>query len=147
MFGITLTGIITGDERIATKYLTLIQWKKEDGHNQELRLCDALAGCWEKVSDIIGINTSKRKQIAQRITDPQRCIVEVFEYWLSDEVAIRSRYLATWNGLVMLLNDLQTSTNSILLKEALSATISSFNNNFTQLDNGKLADLVVRFFF
>ncbi len=139
MLGIKLTGIITGDERIATKYLTLIKWKKEDGHNQELRLCDSLAGCWEKVSDIIGIDTSKRKQIAQRIADPQRCIVEVFEYWLSD-VAIRSRYLATWNGFVILLNDLQLSKNGILLKEALSATISSFNNNFdTQLDNGKFS--------
>ena len=102
---------------------------------KELRLCDILASGWGDVSDLL-LDDYNKKNIERKYPgDAKQCINEVIEKWSNDEIKLSANYKCTWNGICHLLEDLQLSTVSLQLKEALAADISSFNKNLQRQGN------------
>ena len=101
---------------------------------KELRLYDILASVWRDVSDLLDDDTRKNIEITY-YRDAKQCINEVIEKWSNDEIKLSANYKCTWNGICHLLEDLQLSTASSQLKEALVADISSFNKNLQRQGN------------
>ena len=107
---------------------------------KELRLYTVLANVWGDVSDLLNLDGYTRNNIETKYPgDSKKCIRDVVEKWSNDEIKMSaSNYKCTWNGLCQLLEDLQLSTPSKQLQQALKADISSFNNN-TQMPGKNLS--------
>ena len=107
---------------------------------KELRLYDVLASVWRDLSDLLNLDGYTRKIIETKYPrDPKQCVRDVIEKWLNDEAKLSDHnYKCTWNGLCLLLEDLQLSSASKQLQEALRADISSFNNNTQTTGNRKM---------
>ena len=95
-----------------------------------LRLYALLASVWVKVSDLMNLDVSTTTTIATKHNgDPEKCIRDVIGRWMNDQEKLSANYKCTWNEICRLLEDLEHSTASSQLKEALAADISSFNKN------------------
>ena len=129
-----------GHQKITNDLLQLIKWQDVLGEMKELRLYNVLANVWGDVSDLLKLDGYTRKNIETKYPgDSKMCIRDVIEKWSNDETKLSvSSYKCTWNGFCLLLEDLQLSSVSKQLQEALRADVSSFNNN-TQMPGKKLS--------
>ena len=99
---------------------------------EELELYTILATVLDKVSDLLKLNSFKMQLIKDRHHhDPEKCIRDVINTWILDGRSLSCNYKCTWNGLCLLLKDVQLSSIADDLEDALSAEISSFNDNWT----------------
>jgi len=112
--------------------LQLVKWGNKFGETKTLRLYEVLATVWKKVSDLLKLDGNTITNVETKYNrDPEQCIRDVMRRWLNDENK-SANYQCTWNGLCQLLEDVELSTVSTHLKEALAADASSFHGN-TQL--------------
>lgn len=113
-----------GDETICQHFLQLIQWRSNKG-NFEVRLYNALAVDWKDLAARIGLDPDIIRRIGVDCPrDQLECIRTVMDEWRKDEPKLKFSY--TWNGLCKVLNDINLSSISEQLKEALAADESSF---------------------
>ena len=119
-----------GHHKVTNDLLRLIKWENKSGGMNTLRLYALLASVWEKVSDLMNLDISTTTTIATKYNgDPEKCIRDVIGRWMNDQEKLSANYKCTWNGICRLLKDLQLSSASSQLKEALAADVSSFNAN------------------
>ena len=129
-----------GNSKLRADLLHLIKWKDEYGEVQTLHIYGVLSSIWDKVSDLLKLDSHTRIAIETRNErNPERCIRDVIEKWMQNEKGLSPNYACTWNGLLSLLKDVDLTTAASDLNEALVADISSFNNNLTE--NSKLNHL------
>ena len=117
------------DKKVTKNLLQLIRWKNKSGEMKELRLYEVLASVWCDVSDFLNLEGHTRKNIETKHRgDSKQCIRDVIEKWSNDE---KPTYDYTWSGICKMLKNLELSGTSLLLKEALTADISSFNKGMS----------------
>jgi len=115
-----------------------VKWEDKFGETKTLRLYEVLANVWKEVSDLLNLDNYTRNNIeSKHAGDSKKCIHDVLENWSNNEEKLSANYKYTWNGLCKLLNDVQFSSSSSALREALRANISSFSRN-TQLRGNML---------
>ena len=97
----------------------------------KLRLRQTLASRWSNVAKLIGLSDSKIANIQKNNRDVEDCIDEVMKCWIEDAPNL-SCYKCTWDGMCKLLVDLELSSQSEVLKEAIKAEQSTLRGNFTE---------------
>ena len=99
------------------QHLTLLKWTDSGGKNHSLRLRDEMSSRWHEVGDLLGVATSRQDGIhTQRMGDVRLCCRDIFLDWLQME---EKSYPASWEGLLVLLEDLQLNNLAKKLNEAL----------------------------
>ena len=105
------------------KHLTLLKWRDCDGKNRSLRLRDEMSSKWRDVGDLLEIDSSRLDCIhAHRMGDVRLCCRDILLDWLQME---DNSYPASWEGLLVLLEDLELNNVAKKLNEALDC----FKNN------------------
>ena len=123
-----LLHLYAGHHKVTNDLLQLIKWENKSGEMNTLRLYALLASVWEKVSDLMNLDVNTTTIATKYNGDPEKCIRDVIGKWMNDQ-KLSANYKCTWNEICRLLEDLEHSTASSQLKEALAADISSFNAN------------------
>ena len=101
------------------QHLTLLKWTDSNSKNHSLRLRDELSSRWRDVGDLLGVDSSRQDGIhAQRMGDVRLCCRDILLDWLQME---DKSYPPSWEGLLVLLEDLELNNVAKKLNEALDS--------------------------
>ncbi len=104
------------------KRMILLKWTDKDDQAQALRLRDAISSRWRDAGNFLGLNSPRMNEIALFYQgDVRQCCREVLQEWISKGA---SNYPVTWDGLLMLLDDLELHSTANSLKSALKYILS-----------------------
>ena len=106
--------------------LTLLKWTDRDGQRHRLRLRDRISSRWREVGDLLGVDSSRQDSIHMDCgRDVKLCCRAVLLDWLQME---EPSYPTNWEGLLVLLEDLELHNIAKKLKEALNCIGKSASN-------------------
>ena len=98
-------------------HLTVLTWTDSDGQRHSLRLRNEMSSRWRDVGDLLEVESSHMEGIhMHRGGDVRLCCRDVFVDWLQMK---EPSYPANWEGLLLLLEDLELNKVAKTLKEAL----------------------------
>ena len=98
-------------------HLTVLTWTGSDGQRHSLRLRNEMSSKWHDVGDLLEVGSSRQEGIhMHRGRDVRLCCRDVLEDWLQTE---KPSYPTNWEGLLLLLKDLELNDVAKNLKEAL----------------------------
>lgn len=99
--------------------LHLLKWVDARGHVKSYRLVDKVSTQWRKIGQANGLSTNQLTAWESQYRGNVRmCWTRVMEQWLKGD---NDDYPATWKGLYSILNDIEFSTVSAELEEAVIA--------------------------
>ena len=99
-------------------HLTVLTWMDSDGQKHSLRLRNEMSSRWRDVGDLLEVESSHMEGMdAHRRGDMRLCCRDVFVDWLQME---EPSYPANWEGLLLLLEDLELNKMAKKLKIALN---------------------------
>ena len=98
-------------------HLTVLTWTDSDGQRHCLRLRNEMSSRWRDVGDLLEVEFTRQEGIdTYRRGDVRLCCRDVFVDWLQME---EPSYQTNWEGLLLLLEDLELTKMAKKLKEAL----------------------------
>ncbi len=110
----------------------MIKWIP-DGETTEkkLKIAESIAPKWRDVAEMIDIENAQIANIQNpgSGTTPEQCLREVFSVWQKDG---NSDYPFSWDGLILLLVDIEHSILAEQLREALASQRSTVCSNLHQ---------------
>ena len=104
-------------------HFTMLKWTDSDGQRHSLKLRNEISSRWHEVGDLLKVEFSRQEGIDfHRRGDVRLCCRDVFVDWLEME---EPSYPTNWEGLLLLLEDLELNKVAKTLKEALDCKNSS----------------------
>ena len=98
-------------------HLTVLKWTDSNGQTHSLRLRNEMSSRWRDVGDLLEVEFSRQEGIhMHRGGDVRLCCREVLADWLQME---EPSYPTNWEGLLLLLEDLELNKVAKTLKGAL----------------------------
>lgn len=102
--------------------LTFFKWKNEHGQLQEFRLVDRVSNKWKQIGIRLDIDTNILDGWGQKyLLDSGSCWMAVMKDWM--DRGGTPAYPATWEGVYLLLNDIQSGGIGDDLKKAVKSAI------------------------
>ena len=110
--------------------LTALRYTDQNGQSQILKICDKICPRWEEVGDLLGLTSERLNGISmKRCGDVRMCCRDVLIDWLHGN---QGGYPTTWEGVVQLLEDMDCSSATAILKNV--------NNQYGQAKSSKLLE-------
>ena len=114
----TIRFLCTGNA-LSIGTLHLLKWVDEKGHAKSYRLVDKVSSKWRNIGSVCGLSPNQLDAWEHQYRgNTRKCWTRVMEHWLKGE---SEDYPATWEGLYDLLRDIEFSTVSLELDEAVIA--------------------------
>jgi len=82
---------------------------------------------WVAVADLVGVATAA---IQKNCREVDECIRSTIQKWINDAPNL-TIYNCTWNGLCILLKDIEKGATSQKLKQAIAADVSTLKENYS----------------
>ena len=102
--------MFTSDYPFTMKNLNIIKTTDKRKQVHQVRLIEQMSPHWKKASDLLGLppdHTTRIEMNHQRAVES--CCREVMAQWLTDADGVYN-YSTTWEGLCLLLEDMELST-------------------------------------
>ena len=109
------------------RFVDLIKWEDEKGLKRELRIYSKIAHKWRQVATQLGFELGEIKSVEENHHRNYSHIMAVLRQWLENarNLPNANRYPKSWQGLIVLLIDIELSEVAMELKRALC---SPWNN-------------------
>ena len=112
--------------------LTILKFTDQNGQDETVKVLEKISIRWEEAGDLLGLTSERLKGIeVQRRGDHRICCRDVLVDWLHEN---QSDYPTTWEGVLLLLEDMELSACAYILKKKF---------NISGLEHGMLCLLCV----
>ena len=108
----------TVSDSVSMKTLTLLKWNDTLGKQHKLRIVQEICPKWRTIGNILSISDPVLESIlSQYRGDLEECCYAVLRRWLD---CGSPDYSLTWDGVIELLDDIDCSQVSEVLRDALN---------------------------
>lgn len=105
---------------LSLKSLTLIKWKDDNGQPKKFNLIQRVSSKWESFGFRLEIPDDVLVGLREQcLANSAKCWTKIMQYWLSG--GSTNDYPATWEGLYVLLEDVDLAEVARETKQAVSA--------------------------
>ena len=103
---------------IRLSLLNLLKWTDDQGHKQIFRLVNEVSSEWKKIAILLQFSMNQIAVLEEQYrANANNCWNSIMDQWLNGHTC---NYPPSWDGLHILLNDIECASVSTRLKRALT---------------------------